>query len=78
MGSGVYKYNPKDGTTKHFVHHEGDETSLSSNSVSNIKETSTGEIWFSTDRGGICRYNRAEDSFTTFSENQGLPDDTAI
>ncbi len=77
MGSGVYKYNPKDGTTKHFVHHEGDETSLSSNSVSNIKETSTGEIWFSTDRGGICRYNRAEDSFTTFSEKQGLPDDTA-
>lgn len=77
MGSGVYKYNPKDSTIKHFVHHEGDEATLSSNSVSNIKETSTGEIWFSTDRGGICRYNKDRNDFTTFSEKQGLPDDTA-
>lgn len=77
MGSGVYKYNPKDGTTKHFVHREGDESSLSSNSVSDIKETTTGEIWFSTDRGGICRYNKSGNNFTTFSEKQGLPDDTA-
>lgn len=77
MGNGVYKYNPEDGKIKRYVHHEGNETSLSSNSVSNIKETSSGEIWFSTDRGGICRYNKTEDNFTTFSEKQGLPDDTA-
>ena len=59
------------------MHREGDDVSLSSNSVSNIKETSSGEIWFSTDRGGVCRYNKTEDNFTTFSEKQGLPDDTA-
>ena len=77
MGNGVYKYDPRTKKTKHFVHREGDDTSLSSNSVSNVTETSSGQIWFSTDRGGICRYNEADDSFTTFSEKQGLPDDTA-
>lgn len=77
MGNGVYKYNPEDRKIKHYMHREGDDVSLSSNSVSNIKETSSGEIWFSTDRGGVCRYNKTEDNFTTFSEKQGLPDDTA-
>ena len=77
MGNGVYRYNPKESAVTHFMHCEGDSTSLSSNSVSNIKETSTGEIWFSTDRGGICRYDKNTGTFTTFSEKEGLPDDTA-
>ncbi len=77
MGNGVFRYNPNTQEISHYIHHEGDDTSISSNSVSNIKESSSGEIWFSTDRGGICRYNKDMDNFTTFSKGQGLPDDTA-
>ena len=40
-------------------------------------QDSKGNIWFSTDRGGICRYNEAQDNFTTFSIKEGLPDDVA-
>lgn len=40
-------------------------------------QDSKGNIWFSTDRGGICRYNEAQDNFTTFSIEDGLPDDVA-
>ena len=76
MGKGVYRYNPKTGAVKHFMHHEGDTTSMSSNSVSNVIETSRGELWFSTDRGGVCRFNKQNETFTTFSIEQGLPDDT--
>ncbi len=77
MGNGVFKCNPGTQETIHYTHIEGDNSSLSSNSVSNIKESSSGEIWFSTDRGGICRYNKDENNFTTFSKEQGLPDETA-
>lgn len=38
-------------------------------------QDSKGNIWFSTDRGGICRYNEVQDNFTSFGINEGLPDD---
>lgn len=76
MGNGVYRYSPESHQIKHFTHEEGDSTAISSNSVSNVIETSRGEIWFSTDRGGVCRFNKNNDTFTTFSIEQGLPDDT--
>lgn len=77
MGNGVFKYHPETDNTLHFTNEIGNETSLSSNSVSNITETRNGDIWFSTDRGGICRYNKKDNNFTTFSINEGLPDDVA-
>ena len=76
MGNGVYRYTPSTGAVKHYLHQEGNGKSLSSNSVSNITETSRGEIWFATDRGGVCRFNKGDETFTTFSIEQGLPDDT--
>lgn len=76
MGNGVYRYTPSTGVVKHYMHHEGDAKSLSSNSVSNVTETSRGELWFSTDRGGVCRFNKSDETFTTYSLEQGLPDDT--
>ena len=76
MGNGVYRYTPDTHQVKHFMHQEGQSTSISSNSVSNVMETSRGEIWFSTDRGGVCRFNKRDETFTTFSIEDGLPDDT--
>ncbi len=76
MGNGVYRYTPSTGVVKHYMHQEGNAKSLSSNSVSNITETSRGELWFATDRGGVCRFNKGDETFTTFSLEQGLPDDT--
>lgn len=77
MGSGVWKYDPKDNSYKKYDNDPKKPNSLSSSSVSSIMEDSRGQIWFSTDRGGICRYNEADDNFTTFSKEQGLPDDVA-
>lgn len=77
MGNGVYRYTPSTKEIKHFTHNENDSTTLSSNSVSNVLETSRGQLWFSTDRGGICVFNPKDETFTTYSLQQGLPDDTA-
>lgn len=77
MGNGVYRYNPTTRKTTHFLHNDKDSTSLSSNSVSNVMEASSGKLWFSTDRGGICVYDKATNKFKTYSVAQGLPDDCA-
>lgn len=77
MGNGVYRHTPSTGEIRHYTHNANDPKSLSSNSVSNVLETSHGQIWFSTDRGGICVFNPADETFTTYSIAEGLPDDTA-
>ena len=77
MGNGVYHHDSSTGKTTHFLHINNDTTSLSSNSVSNVMQASSGLLWFSTDRGGICSFNKHTGLFTTYSVEQGLPDDTS-
>ena len=77
MGNGVYKYNQESQKIEHYTNQINVKSSLSSNSVSNIMETSNGDIWFATDRGGICKYNSKENNFHKISLAEGLPDDSA-
>lgn len=77
MGKGVYRYTPSTGEVRHFTHDENDPSTISSNSVSNVMETSRGQIWFSTDRGGICVFDPKTETFKSYSIAEGLPDDTA-
>lgn len=77
MGSGVWKCKPEINSYRNYAYEEGKENSLSSNSVSAIMQDHKGNVWFSTDRGGICRYNEAQDNFTTYSLKEGLPDDVS-
>ena len=67
----------KNGTVKRYYHEIGNKHSLSSNSVSSIMQDSKGNIWFSTDRGGVCRFNPQSETFTRFSTEEGLPDNVA-
>lgn len=74
MGNGVMCYNLDAKQVRTYTENPEDSLSLSSNSVSSITIGRKGEVWFSTDRGGICRYNRSTDNFTTFSVKDGFPD----
>lgn len=81
-GKGAWKYNPQDNTFKHYTNKDGtsDKTpsqSISSNSISSLMQDSKGNVWLSTDRGGLCRYNPKEDNFTRFSVEEGMPDNVA-
>ena len=71
MGNGVWKCRPESGIYQNYVYEAGKKNTLSSNSVSFIMQDSKGNIWFSTDRGGICRYNEVQDNFTSFGINEG-------
>ena len=77
MGSGLWKYKPDDGSFKKYIHEKEKANTLSSNSVSSVMQDSRGYIWLSTDRGGVCRYNPQMDDFTTYSIQDGLPDDVS-
>lgn len=77
MGGGVAKYDPIKRLIYWYLNDVDNPNSISSNSVSSITETSDGTIWFSTDRGGISKYNKNSDDFTSYSIEQGLPDDVA-
>ncbi len=76
MGNGIYQYDQDKKELKHFVA-DGGERSLSSNSVSSITEDYLGRMWFSTDRGGISMYDKNSGLFTSYSIEDGLPDDVA-
>lgn len=76
LGSGVFQYNPLTNEIHHYTNN-GEINSISSNAVSSITEDHSGQIWFSTDRGGICKFNKKQKQFTSYSIKEGLPDDIA-
>jgi signal transduction histidine kinase/ligand-binding sensor domain-containing protein/ActR/RegA family two-component response regulator len=49
--------------------------SLSNNFISAIIEDHRGYIWVGTRGGGLDRYDRAKDQFTTFRKGAGIPSD---
>lgn len=77
MGNGVFKYDQSTNIPEHFINNPQEKNSLGSNSVSSISEDSKGNIWFSTDRGGISKYDKNTKTITTYSIEEGLPDDVA-
>lgn len=74
MGDGVWTISPDGTSLRHYPYDEAHSNGLRSNSVSAIKEDSKGNIWISTDRGGLSRYNPKTDDFTTYGIENGFPD----
>lgn len=52
-----------------YRHDPHDSTSIKANYVSRIFEDLDGNIWVSTARGGLCRYDRATDGFQYFQSD---------
>ena len=59
--SGIYKLNPKTGTTTNWLHNANDSSSISNNFVSSIIEDNAGNIWIST-YNGLNKLNPNETS----------------
>jgi ligand-binding sensor domain-containing protein/signal transduction histidine kinase len=73
--------NLYDGQTNSFTayQHEPDNpSSLSSDFVASIYEDSQGTVWVGTFGGGLNRFDRATRSFTQFTDQDGLPDNTVF
>ncbi|HTO99966.1 MAG TPA: two-component regulator propeller domain-containing protein [Anaerolineales bacterium] len=72
---GLFRFNPVTRELKDYTNIPGEADSLSSNSVLNVGEDSQGTIWVSTFGGGLDRYVPEDDSFTSYRQGQGLPND---
>ncbi len=73
LNSGVICYHPETKRMVSYVYNEKDEQSLPSNKVLSVHISSVGDVWFTTEGGGICRYDAENDNFVRFNEKNGLP-----
>lgn len=72
---GLFRY---DGNSyKIFRHVKDDPESLSSNSIRCIFEDRDGFIWIGTQGGGICKFDKESEKFTTFNQEFGFNSDNA-
>jgi signal transduction histidine kinase/ligand-binding sensor domain-containing protein len=73
IGTGLYAYNSRTNITLNYRYNNGNQRSLSSNSVCGISEDSRQNIWLCTEGGGLCRYNEKTKDFERFNTTNGLP-----
>ena len=69
---GLQKINMKDKNVKNYLLNDVNNTSLSNISVNDIYENKKGMLWIATDRG-LTEFDPVKETFTTFTEEDGLP-----
>ncbi len=76
---GLIRYDPEEKQLRYFQSAENDPGSISANFVLSIAEDPYRPdqiLWIGTDGGGLNRYDKITDEFTTFSTVAGLPNNT--
>lgn len=71
--NGVYKYNLRNKTCRHYVHNRHDSKSLPYNKVLSIFEDSYKQIWLTTEGFGFCKYNPATETFVRYNSVDEMP-----
>lgn len=74
--NGVYKRDAKTRKWEHFEHREGDPYSLPFNKVLSVFEDSKGQMWFTMQNGGFCRFDGATGHFISYDSRKELPSNT--
>ncbi|HZY81871.1 MAG TPA: two-component regulator propeller domain-containing protein, partial [Cyclobacteriaceae bacterium] len=70
--NGVSVITPGSDRIIQYVNDENVEGSIANNTVDDIETDKTGNLWLAT-AGGLCRYDKALNSFRVYRENDGLP-----
>jgi ligand-binding sensor domain-containing protein len=76
---GLIRYDPEKKQIRYFQSAENEPNNISSNFVLSIAEDPYRPdqiLWIGTDGGGLNRYDKITDTFTTFSTVDGLPNNT--
>ncbi|MFC6103069.1 ligand-binding sensor domain-containing protein [Olivibacter domesticus] len=63
---GLYFYNPNTNKKGLYTHMEGNDKSLASNRITNIKESRNKELWVGTEEG-LCYLNKEKDNFIRYN-----------
>ena len=70
---GLTRYNPKTDNFKTYTYNADDPLSLSNNSVTTIYQDRNDRLWVGTYGGGINRFDYQNETFISFKEEDGLP-----
>jgi ligand-binding sensor domain-containing protein/GAF domain-containing protein/two-component sensor histidine kinase len=73
-GLGLYRMDPKKGSTEKFKYNEIDPNGISEGWVLSILVASDSTLWIGTN-GGLNRFNRETRQFTRYYVKDGLPND---
>jgi ligand-binding sensor domain-containing protein len=74
VGLFIYRYATEEVIS--YVHEENNDSSLSENDVRSIYISKDDEVWIGTNNGGLNHYNASSSSFTSFTTDNGLPNNS--
>ncbi|WP_259337966.1 two-component regulator propeller domain-containing protein [Colwellia sp. RSH04] len=72
VDNGLIRYHPKDKKFKHYKFDISDEKSIISNTIEDVFQDSTGQIWIATDKGALI-YNELNDNFFRYKHSATNP-----
>jgi signal transduction histidine kinase/ligand-binding sensor domain-containing protein len=71
--SALTKVDPATQKFKQYKHDPHNPHSISASAVGAIYEDKSGTLWFGTSSGGLNRFDRQTETFTHFTEREGMP-----
>lgn len=71
--NGLTKFNPDTESFTQYENKPDNPNSLTANAVGAIYEDRQGTLWFGTSSGGLNRFDRNTETFTPFTEREGMP-----
>ena len=74
--NGLNIFNETSGKFKQFFSTKNGEYTLRTNNIRSLTEDHTGTIWVGSGGGGLHRFNEIDSTFTAFTTNNGLPNNT--
>jgi len=77
-GRGLLKLNPNTGDETYFENKRNNPSSLSNNVVQSILESSDGTLWVGTGGGGLNKFDKKNNTFISFTQKDGLPNDVIL
>ncbi len=75
---GLIRLNRESGEFDRFIHDERDSASLIKSSINVVFEDSKKRLWVGGDEDGLNLFNRKTKSFTHYTIEQGLPDNSIV
>lgn len=73
--NGLNHYDRSSKKWTRYANIAGDQQSIHGNDVRSLAFDKKGILWIGTNGGGLNRYNKAENKFTHFTKENGLPND---
>ena len=69
--NGLHRLEGIGGAYRHYEHEEENPASLPCDRLVNVQIDDNGDLWISSDGGGLCRYDREKDCFVPFVIREG-------